>query len=399
MIAFCSLILFMLRPNYLITFAFMLLSAASCKKENSGSTYPTLNGQRPLVIGHRGASGTLPEHTIEAYTLAIEQGADFIEPDVVLTKDSVLVCRHEPMLSGTTNVAELPQFAGRKRSRMVDGVAYEDWFACDFSLAEIKTLKAKQAFSDRPQQHNGKYAVPSLQEVVDLAKSQTAARGRSIGIYPETKHPTFHEQLKLPITDKLVDLLSAVGWNSAVAPVFVQSFEVSNLQYIRNQRGSKLRLVQLFDAYDVNKDGSLQMTAPNGQPYDFVVSGDPRTYNDLATDAGLAFIKSYADGIGPWKPFIIPYTFTDANTDGSADDTNGDGIVDNRDYSELPATSLIQRAHAKGLLVHAYTFRDEQRRLLKDYAGDPRKEYQRFYSLGLDGVFSDFPATAVAARQ
>jgi glycerophosphoryl diester phosphodiesterase len=373
--------------------------ATSCKKENGGTSYPTLHGQRPLVIGHRGASGSLPEHTLEAYTLAIEQGADFIEPDVVLTKDSVLVCRHEPMLSGTTNVADLPAFASRKTTRTVDGVAYNDWFACDFTHSEIKMLKAKQAFSDRSQQYNGMYSIPTLQEVIELAKSQSASRGRSIGIYPETKHPSFHEQLKLRITDKLVDLLTAAGWNSAEAPVFVQSFEVSNLQYIRNGRGSRLKLVQLFDAYDVKKDGTMDMTAPNGQPYDFVLAGDPRTYNDLASDAGLAFIKTYADGIGPWKPFIQPYTFTDANNDGTADDINADGTVDNRDFTELPATTLLERAHAKGLLVHAYTFRDEPKRLLKDYGGDPKKEYQRYFDLGLDGVFSDFPSTAVAARK
>lgn len=377
-----------------------LLSASSCDKDDDdpGMTYKTLDGRRPLVIGHRGASGLRPEHTIESYTLAIEQGADFIEPDLVMTKDSVLVCRHEPMLSGTTNVADLPQFAARKTTKMVDGVSYNDWFACDFTLGEIKTLKAKQAFAERDQQYNGQFNIPTFQEVIDLAKARSAEKGRTIGIYPETKHPTFHEQKNLHITDKLLELLSAAGWNSKEAPVYVQSFEVSNLRYIRLTKQSTLKLVQLFDAYDVDRNGNMVMQAPNGQPYDFVVAGDPRTYNDLATDAGLDFIRTYADGIGPWKPFIQPYTYTDANSDGSADDINGDGAVNDADCTLLPATDLVERAHKKGLVVHAYTFRDEARRLLKDYQNDPKKEYRKFFELGLDGVFSDFPGTAVAAR-
>lgn len=379
----------------------LLLSASSCDKDNEddpGMKYKTLDGKRPLVIGHRGASGLRPEHTLESYTLAIEQGADFIEPDLVMTKDSVLVCRHEPMLSGTTNVADLPQFAARKTTRIVDGVSYDDWFACDFTLAEIKTMKAKQAFAERDQQYNGLFSIPTFQEVIDLAKAKSAEKSRTIGIYPETKHPTFHEQKNLHITDKLLELLTAAGWNKKEAPVYVQSFEVSNLRYIRLTKQSTVKLVQLFDAYDVDKNGKMVMQAPNGQPYDFVAAGDPRTYNDLATDAGLAFIKTYADGIGPWKPFIQPYTYTDANSDGNADDINGDGAVNDADFTLLPATDLIERAHKKGLVVHAYTFRDEARRLLKDYQNDPKKEYRKFFELGLDGVFSDFPGTAVAAR-
>ncbi len=157
--------------------------------------------------------------------------------------------------------------------------------------------------------------------------------------------------------------------------------------------------MQLFDAYDVDKNGKLIMEAPNGQPYDFVVSGDRRTYNDLATDAGLDFIKTYADGIGVWKPFVQPYTFTDVNNDGKADDINNDGQVNDADFTKLPPTDLIPRAHSRKLLVHAYTFRNEPRRLLKDYKNDPAAEYRNFYALGIDGVFSDFPVTAVMARQ
>ncbi|MBC8153554.1 MAG: glycerophosphodiester phosphodiesterase [Bacteroidetes bacterium] len=375
-----------------------LLALTSCDEEldQEGQPYRTLDGRRPLVIGHRGASGTLPEHTIEAYRLAIEQGADFIEPDLVVTKDGVLICRHEPMLSGTTDVAQRPEFAGRKSKKMLDGFEVEDWFASDFTLAEIKTLRAKQAFAERSQQFNGQYLIPTFQEMIDLAKAESATRGRQVGIYPETKHPTFHEVLGLAITDKLLAVLTAAGWNTQDAPVYVQSFEVSNLRYIRTK--STVKLVQLFDAYDVDKNGNLLMDLPNGKPYDFVVSGDPRTYNDLATNAGLDFIKTYANGIGPWKPYIQPYTFTDANNDGNPDDINGSGAITDQDYTKLPATTLIDRAHQRGLVVHAYTFRDEPRRLLSDYKNDPRAEYKNFYGMGLDGVFSDFPATAVSAR-
>ncbi len=390
--------MFTKKPAFLLITLFMTgLSACDQILDRVQDEIKPDSRKTPLVIGHRGASGLLPEHTLESYQLAIDQGADYIEPDLVLTKDLVLICRHEPMLSGTTNVSELPQFASRKTTRNVDGVPYEDWFAGDFTLAEIKTLKARQAFPERPQQYNDLYSVPTFAEVIQLAKRQTAAKGRIVGIYPETKHPTFHEQLNLPITDKVLGALTKAGWNHYQAPVFVQSFEVSNLQYIRSK--STVKLVQLFDAYDVDKNGNLVMQAPNGQPYDFVVSGDPRTYNDLATNQGLNFIKTYANGIGPWKPFIQPYTFTDANNDGAADDISNDGRVNDADFTRLPPTTLIERAHARGLLVHAYTFRNESRRLLKDYNNDPLAEYRYFYGLGIDGVFTDFPATAVAARR
>ncbi|WP_046244911.1 glycerophosphodiester phosphodiesterase [Hymenobacter terrenus] len=358
-----------------------LLQASACKKDSDSSVtppqYKTLDGKAPLVIAHRGASGLLPEHTLEAYQKAIEDGADFIEQDLVLTKDLVLVCRHEPMLSGTTNVADLPEFASRKTTKMVDGVAYNDWFVSDFTLAEIKTIKAKQALADRPQQFNGLYNIPTFQEVIDLAKAQTVAKGRTIGIYPETKHPTFHETLGLPLTSKLMEALTAAGWNNREAPVFVQSFEVSNLRAIRDQFKSTVKTVQLLDADDVDAAGNVTMVAPYAQPYDFVVSGDKRTFLDLTKDAGLDFVKTYATGIGPWKPYIQPYTPT----------------------AKLPATSLIERAHQRGLIVHAFTFRNEPRYLLPAYEKNPTAEYQNFYDLGLDGVFSDYTATAVAAKK
>jgi glycerophosphoryl diester phosphodiesterase len=213
---------------------------------------PTLSGEKPLVVGHRGASGYLPEHTIEAYRKAIEIGADFIEPDLVATKDGVLIARHEPMLSGTTDVAERPEFADRKTTKALDGVDTTDWFASDFTLAEIKTLHARQAMPERDQSMNGKLPIPTFGEVIELAKSESARLGRTIGIYPEIKHATFHDQLGLKLEDRLVAALAAAGWTDKTAPVIIQSFEVANLKYLRGKTG--MRLFQLVDADGVDAD-------------------------------------------------------------------------------------------------------------------------------------------------
>jgi len=358
--------------------------------------YKTLDGQKPLVIAHRGASGTLPEHTLEAYAKAIEMGADVIEPDLVVTKDGVLVVRHEPMLSGTTNIADHPEFADRKTTRNLDGIATTDWFACDFTLAELRTLRAKQAFAERDQSHNGKYLIPTFQEVIDLAKKESAARGRTIGIYPETKHPTFHHAVGLPLEDRLVETLKVAGWTDKTAPVFIQSFEVSNLKYLRTR--TQVRLVQLVDADGVDMEGKITLAAPSDRPYDFTVLGDKRLYPDLLTDAGLKEVKSYADGIGPWKPYIVAGKQIDADKDGKPDDLNKDGKIDERDRVLLPAGDLIERAHKAGLFVHSWTFRNEPRRLASDYKDDPAAEYKLFFGLGIDGLFSDFPDAAVKAR-
>lgn len=358
--------------------------------------YPTLNGDKPLVIGHRGASGYLPEHTLESYKRAIELGADFIEPDLVATKDGVLVARHEPNITGTTDVSTRPEFASRKTKKVVDGVEEEGWFASDFTLAEIKTLRAVQPMADRDQSHNGKYQIPTLQEVLDLAKTEGAKAGRTVGVYPETKHPTYHVNLGLKLEDRLLSVLAQYGYTTKSSPVIVQSFEVSNLKYLRTK--TQIRLVQLVDANDVNPDGSMDLTAPYDKPYDFAVAGDKRTFASLLTPAGLKEVKTYADGIGPWKPYLIPSRQVDANKDGKPDDLNGDGKIDDRDRVMMPPTDVVKNAHAEGLMVHPYTFRSEAKRLASDFKGDPKAEYKLFYNLGVDGVFSDFPDTAKAAR-
>ena len=376
--------------------ALALVACGGSDDDGNVAGYPTLTGEKPLVIGHRGASGYLPDHTLEGYRKAIEQGADFIEPDLVATKDGVLVARHEPNITTTTDVAQRAEFAARKSTKMVDGVLEEGWFASDFILAELKTLRAVQPLAERDQSHNGKYQVPTFEEVLDLARTESVRLNRSIGVYTETKHLTYHAGLGLALEDRLLAVLGKHGYTSKSAPVIVQSFEVANLKYLRSK--SQVRLVQLVDANDVNADGSIDLTAPYDKPYDFAVAGDSRTFASLLTPAGLKEVKSYADGIGPWKPYLIPSKQVDANNDGKPDDLNGDGKLDERDRVMMPATDVLKNAHAAGLFVHPYTFRSEARRLASNFKGDPKAEYRLFYELGVDGVFSDFPDHAKAAR-
>jgi glycerophosphoryl diester phosphodiesterase len=328
---------------------------------------------RPLVIGHRGASGYRPEHTLASYALAARLGADYIEPDLVSTKDGVLVARHEPEISGTTDVADHPEFAGRRTTRTIDGAPVTGWFTDDFTLAELRTLRAKERLPDL-RQHNtlydGRYKVPTFQEIIDLRARLSRELHRSIGIYPETKHPTYFRDRGLPLEPALVKALRSNGLDSRRAKVFVQSFEVGNLKSL--DRKLKVRLVQLFDEEALS-------------PYDFAVSGDPRTYGDLANDAGLRGIAEYADGVGPWKNYIVPRDPTGAS---------------------LAPTDFVERAHRAGLVVHPYTFRNENTFLpLELHKGsEPAAygyaftEYRQFFELGVDGLFSDNPDTAVEAR-
>ena len=347
---------------------------------------------RPLIIGHRGASGSRPEHTLASYELAIEQGADFIEPDLVSTKDGVLIARHEVNIIATTDVANHPEFADRFTTKVIDGFTESGWFADDFTLAEIKTLRAEERIPGvRPgsAQYDGQFEIPTLQEVIDLAKAKSAETGRTIGIYPETKHPTYHDSVGLSLEEPLVDILKANGYDSADSPVFIQSFEVGNLKELNTR--IDVPLVQLLDATGIALDGQLIET----KPYDLVVSGDTRTYGDLRSPQGLAEIAEYADGIGPWKRMIVSIRSFDLTGDGVADDITGDGLVNDADGVLTAPTSLIDDAHAAGLLVHPYTFRNEDRYLASDYNGNPELEYKQFFELGVDGLFTDFPGTGV----
>ena len=352
----------------------VLAPTALAKKKSE----PPQGQKHPLVIGHRGAPGYLPDHTLQGYALAIKLGADYVEPDLVATKDGVLIARHEPNITGTTDVADHPEFANRfDPCRIVDGVEESGWFASDFTLREIKTLGAKQPFAERPQKYDGKFKIPTLQEVIDLVKQKSKSSHRKIGIYPETKHPTYHQTLvpALPLEQRLVDVLAANGLNSANSPVFIQSFEQANLQLLNTM--TPVRLVQLVDANDTNASGDPTYAPPFDRPYDWTVSGRTDLFSYFATNAGLAEIKTYADGIGPWKVYIVG-TF--------------EGNI-------IKTTDLIDRAHAAGLLIHTWTFRSESFRLANQYNGDPANEYKQFYELGIDGVFSDFPDHAVEARE
>src|SRR5712692_7292968 len=288
----------------------------------------------------------------------------------------------------TTDVASRPEFASRRRAAVIDGAADEGFFASDFTLAEIKRLRAVQDFAERPQQFNGKFEFPTLEEIIALAKRKAEEKGRPIGIYPEVKHSTYHKSIGLPIEKRLVAILAAAGWNHRDAPVIIQSFEQSNLKELRKM--TSVRLIQLIDANDVNADGTLDFTAPFDRPFDWTASGDPnllaRTFGFLTTDEGLREVKTYADGIGPWKRYIVSSVVAGLPGPGEAS------------RKLLPANNLIDRAHKLGLFVHTWTFRNEQRRLVSDYAGNPVNEYLQFYRLGIDGVFSDFADTAVAAR-
>jgi glycerophosphoryl diester phosphodiesterase len=361
----------------------------------SVSTWGAIDAQ-PLVTGHRGASGYRPEHTIEAYTLAIDQGADLIEPDLVATKDGVLIARHEPMLGGTTDVASRPEFASRKTTKMVDGVTTTDFFASDFTLAEIKTLRAVQAFAERDQRYNGQFQIPTFDEVLALAQTKGREKGRTIGVYPETKHPTFHQDLNLALEDRLLAALTKVGWNSADAPVFIQSFEQANLKSLRTK--TKVRLIQLVDADDVNVvTGAITFAAPYDRPYDWTRAGRAGTFGDLLTPAGLDEIKTYADGVAPWKRYIVTVKAT-LDAQGKPRDMNGDGTVNDADFDAVANTALPAEVKKRGLLLHTWTFRNEARRLARSYGNDPAKEYDQFFKLGINGLFSDFPDSAVTAR-
>jgi glycerophosphoryl diester phosphodiesterase len=351
-------------------------------------------GGQITIVAHRGASGYLPEHTLEAYAKAIDLGADMIEPDLVATKDGVLIARHEPNLIATTDVAT--KFPARKRTMQVDGVDEEGYFASDFTLAEIKTLRAVQAFAERPQGFNGLYPIPTFDEVLALVQDKSRKSGRTVGVYPETKHPTYHQQLGLPLEERLLASLDRVGWNRAGAPVFIQSFETANLKALRAQ--TKVRLIQLVDADAVDpRTGQITYAAPFDRPYDWTVAGRGGTFGDLLTPAGLDEVKAYADGIAPWKRHLVTVK-AQLDAAGNPIDRNGDGLINDSDFDAVPNPALVRDIKQRGLLLHTWTLRNEPRRLAYSYGGDPSKEYGQFFDLGIDGLFTDFTDTAVAAR-
>ena len=340
----------------------------------------------PTVIAHRGASALRPEHTLAAYQKAIDDGADIIEPDLVITKDGVLVARHENAIAilnadgsvkeATTDVVDRPEFAGRKTTKTIDGQAITGWFTEDFTLAELKTLRARERIpAQRPANvaYNGQFEIPTLQEVIDLAKAQSAKTGRTIGIYPETKHPTYFQSIGQPLEAPLLAVLEKNGWNHKDAPVFVQSFEVANLQAIR-----KLSTVRL-----------VQLVAPSGRPYDFVAQGaaNTRSYADLVTAEGLRQVATYANAVGPYKTLVVPV----------------------KDGALGEPTALVANARAAGLAVHIWTLRPENSFLPASLRkapssdanarGDSVAEITAYLRAGVDGFFTDDSAVGRAAVQ
>lgn len=291
----------------------------------------------PLVIAHRGFPGRLPDHTLEGYAAAIDAGADYVEPDLVPTRDGHLVARHENELSMTTDVAE--RFPERRTVKTIDGKRVEGWFTEDFTLAELKTLHARQPLPFRPHDHDDRYRIPTLEEILELVAAREKALGRRIGVYPETKHPSWFDSIGLSLEEPLARILKAHGYDSPDDPVFLQSFEDGSLQELA---GTGLRRIRLVDT---------------DEPLDA---------------ARLAAIRGFADGVGVHKSAVID--------DGGA------------------VTPLVAAAHAAGLLVHVWTFRNEPEYLPTWAEGEPAAELRRFYAAGVDGVFSDFCDLALAVR-
>ncbi|MER6193794.1 glycerophosphodiester phosphodiesterase [Streptomyces cyaneofuscatus] len=326
----------------------------------------------PTVIGHRGASGYRPEHTLGSYQLALDLGAHIVEQDLVPTKDGHLVCRHENDITATTDVADHPEFAGRKATKKIDGVSYTGWFTEDFTLAELKTLRATERIpGNRPDNtlYDGRWTIPTFEEVLRWADQEGRKRKKPVWLYVETKHPTYFRSLGLGLEEPLARLLRRYGRDRRNAPLILQSFEPSSVQ----------RLARLVDTPRI-----VLLSGPTSRPWDFVASGDPRTVADLVTPAGLKWIASYAQGIGPTLDLVIPKDAAGRLT---------------------TPTTLVKDAHARGLLLHPYTLRNENSFLPADFRrgtdpnayGDVFGAAAAYFATGIDGIFSDHPDTALLA--
>ncbi|MCW1092981.1 glycerophosphodiester phosphodiesterase [Streptomyces sp. RS2] len=329
----------------------------------------------PTVIGHRGASGYRPEHTFGSYELALDLGADIVEAgDLVPTKDGHLVCRHEPEIGGTTDVADHPEFADRKRTKLLDGVSTTGWFTEDFTLAELKTLRATERIpANRPHNtlYDGRWEIPTFEEVLRWQNEQTRRRGKQVWIYPELKHPTYFRKLGLGTEERLARLLRKYGKDRKNSPVIVQSFEPTSIQRMNKLVGNPLAVL---------------LSGANSRPWDFVETGDPRTTADLVTPKGLKEIASYAQGIGPTLDLIIPKDSAGRLTE---------------------PTTLVRDAHRAGLILHPYTMRNENPFLPADFRkgsdpdayGDVFGAFRTYFATGIDGIFTDNPDTGVLARE
>ena len=433
----------------------LALTLSACGGNAGPVPFQTLDGNAPLVLGHRGLPGLYPEETQPAYEAAADAGADSLEEDLHLTKDCVLVARHNPWLSDNTNIATVAltnvSVAARKRtvkgvlvnvkyslatyggpaqylsdltnpadstsvlkSLVVDGEDHTgDWSITDFTVAELKQWlggTTYDAASERPSALNGKYPVLTMQEIINIAKAKSTATGRTISVYPETKNPLWNNaQAKAngcgtgnhPFEDAVVKLIKDNNLNSKSSPIFVQSFDPDSLKYMRSI-GLNTRVVQLIDGNDVNyANGAMVYKTDDvynfvdGRPYSWTVAGDGRFFDAMLTPAGLTEIKTYADGIGPWKPQVMSLKVSPLK----ATNANGTPYVPSlADVNSVTPTSLITDAHKAGLFVHTYTFRNEKKYLAGLFGGDPVAEFLVYFRAGIDGVFTDFANTGVAAR-
>ncbi len=367
----------MMKKTLLATSLVTLLSA--CNDDNNDYSFEVekedYKEPKIIVVGHRGASALRPEHTLESYQKAIVDGADFIEPDLVSTKDGVLVARHENEISGTTNVSTLAQFAERKKTKMIDGVELTGWFTEDFTLSELNQLKAREripALRPNNVQYNDKFNIPTLEQIIELAEKNYKKTGKMVGLYIETKHPTYFQQQNLSLEDPLLKTLAKYSYTRDIAPIYLQSFEVTNLKYFKDQLTlhktlKHAKIIQLYDEKSM-------------RPADFVTQNVNTTYADMATAQGLKNVATYANGVGPWKPYIFNETFT-------------------------APSDFVKNAHAVNLKVHPYTFRPENNFLTpnlkcstittdasKRCETGENKEFEMYFKAGVDGVFTDDPA-------
>lgn len=314
-----------------------------------------------LIIAHRGASGKLPENTLEAFELAVNQNANAIELDIVLTKDHQIIIRHDVFLSRSTNVASIPKFSDRKTTKSIDGILVEDWFAIDFTLEEIKELRCVQPYLDRPQEYNYQFQIPTLNETIEFIKEFNNQYKKEVGLFIEIKNSSFHKiNSSLPIEKLLVELLKSENWDKKNSPAHVMSFEVESLKDIRNE--IEVKLFQLMDEYNIE-------TNEYPQPYDFVLNQDQRTYKDLISKKGLNEIKTYADGLAFWKGYF----------------------VDNQYKISNEQHNFVNEIYQMGLKILCWTFKNTS--ILKNKSAE--NEYKEFFKLGIDGFITDYPEMAI----
>ncbi len=354
--------------------------------------YPTLDGKAPQSFSLSSIDGKAA-NTAESFDAAIAQDANFIAVDLVMSKDGELVALASPDITDITDVSSRSVYANRKTVRQIDGQSHQGWFASDFTLVELQSLRAKLNGSSAPPTNATTGRILSLNDVIAYVKRQR----KTVGLYLQTLNPTYHSQQGLAMEDKLVAAFTAAGYTQETAPVLVRSLEVAHLKALRAK--TQVRLVQMINGDPkLGSDGQILMNLPYGQPYDFTLAGTSTTYAQMVTADGLAQIKTYANGISPWKPFVISARYLDKNGDGQPDDLNNDGLRDYRDREMMPPTNLVTLAHAAKLFVHPWEYRNDVTLLASDFKGKVAAEYKLFYEVGVDGVFSDSPSDANKAR-